>query len=399
MMVQMKTFYFAKISLGDSSAGNRHTIEICNGLAHIGQKVTLFTPFSGSNADLALNSAIEHVQIPLKFSPTSLMNSILFYLLVPYHSFRHFRQVVPEIVYVRASFLDIIAFFPLKYFFNFKLVAELNGIRSLETEGGRVKKSLVSMLENFSFRMYDGVISVTSELQEWAYSTKIYKTEQLAVISNGVDIEQFQPVSQQKAKQELGLDESITYLNFTSSLKPWHDTRILIEMLPHLLRLEVSKPFKLLIVGDGPERGKLSALAKKLDVENHIDWVGLTPSEKIPTFINASTICLAPFPKGRNQITGISPVKIYEYMACGRPFITNRLDLSYDEWVKKSQAAIVVEQNTPYQWAKAVSDLLSHPNMVARLGDNGRKTAEKSYSWSKMAEKTDEFLQMIVSQS
>ncbi len=47
--------------------------------------------------------------------------------------------------------------------------------------------------------------------------------------------------------------------------------------------------------------------------------------EVVPFLINLADICVAPFISKRNEKTGVSPLKIFEYMACGKPVIASRI--------------------------------------------------------------------------
>jgi glycosyltransferase involved in cell wall biosynthesis len=297
----------------------------------------------------------------------------------------------PQIVYCRSSFLDFIAISVLRIFFGFTYVAEVNGIRSLETTGNYAKRYLVAWMERISIGFCDKVVAVTPELREWAFKTGKLRPEQTATIGNGVSVELFHPIPSLHAKQMLGLDLDLRYLTFTSSLKPWHGTQLLIEALSIFLG-EFPSGIRLLIVGDGPEKVRMVKLARRLGVNHAIDWVGHVSINKVPLYINAGEICLAPFTLERNAQTGISPIKIFEYMACSRPFITTRVETTYDNLIEACHCGVLVPPNDTTALAAAVVKLLQNPKQRERMGQQGRRIAVERYSWAKIAEQIEQFI-------
>jgi glycosyltransferase involved in cell wall biosynthesis len=82
---------------------------------------------------------------------------------------------------------------------------------------------------------------------------------------------------------------------------------------------------KLLIVGDGDALEELQRERAELGLEDYVAFAGKQPYAKIPEFIAASDICL--LPAHDNAIMhDIVPIKMYEYMAMGKPVIATRLN-------------------------------------------------------------------------
>lgn len=383
-------FYFAALELGRYDAANRHTLEVCQHLAQRGHHILLFAPFRRSPST-TLDPKIQIIPVPVHYGPKQLLTSLTYYLALPWVAWRFFLRLRPKIVYCRASFLDFIAISVLRIFFGFTCVAELNGIRSLETTGNLAKRYLIAWMERISIGFYDKAIAVTPGLREWVFRAGKLLPEQTATIGNGVNVELFHPIPSLHAKQLLGLDLNLRYLTFTSSLKPWHGNQILIEAMLTILR-EFPSGIRLLIVGDGPEKLRMVELARRLGVNHAIEWIGRVSINKVPLYINAGEICLAPFTVERNVQTGISPIKIFEYMACSRPFITTRVETTYDNLIEGCHCGVLVPPNDTTALAAAVVKLLQNPKQCARMGQQGRRIAVERYSWAKIAEQIEQFI-------
>ncbi len=387
----MNFFYFSGVDLEQSDAASRHTLEICNNLAQRGHHILLFVPHNHPPVVKSLHSSIQLVPVPVRYGHIPLLISILFYLALPWTSWRYFRQIKPEIVYTRASFLDFIAIAPLQLFFKFSYVAEINGIRSMETSNNTAKRWVIAWFERLSMRLCDKAIGVTPELCQWAINQGRLQAKQVIAIGNGVPTELFYPIPAEQIKKLLNLDLNKRYLNFTSSLKAWHGTRLLIKALPVILA-EFPDDVCLLIVGDGPERQSLTDLAHQIGVNEAIHWVGSVSIEEVPQYINASELCLAPFVLERNVKTGVSPIKVFEYMACGRPFVTTRIGAAYDMMIESCDCGILVPPDDVNALAESVIYLLHYPEQGKEMGELGRETAVNKYSWAKIAEQIEQFI-------
>jgi len=386
----MELFYLAAIELGRPDAANRHTIEMCNHLAQRGHQIFLFVPFKRSPLT-TLHPNIQIIPVPVFYCGKQLITSVSFYIALFWFFWRHFIRLRPQVVYTRASYLDAITIAPLRLFFKFTYIAEVNGIRSLETKENIVKRRLVARMERLSMVLANRAICVTPALRQWAIEVGKLKPEHTITIGNGVNVKQFYPITSSKACPILGMDTNMRYLTFTCSLKPWHGTRFLIKALPGILS-EFPNGIRLIIVGDGPEKAIMVKLSQQLGVNHAIDWIGQVSINKVPLYINAGEICIAPFSLGRNTKTGISPIKIFEYMACGRPFVTTRIGAAYDDMIESCQCGVLVPPNQPAELTKAIVKLLRNPEKCKRMGHKGRQVAVDRYTWTKIAEKTEKFI-------
>lgn len=68
----------------------------------------------------------------------------------------------------------------------------------------------------------------------------------------------------------------------------------------------------------------------------------MVPYQKVPLYINASDICVT---AKKSLKSGYSPLKLYEYMACGKQVVANRVNGF--EILEKNKAGILVEPENP----------------------------------------------------
>ncbi|MBT9140000.1 MAG: Spore coat protein SA [Dehalococcoidia bacterium] len=207
--------------------------------------------------------------------------------------------------------------------------------------------------------------------------------EKIITISNGVNTDLFQP--RYVMPTSLGLHEGYDYVCFVGNLLPWQGIQYLISSAPQVLR--ESPATKFLIVGDGMMKDTLIRMVKQLDLESNFIFTGTVSYQDVPKYINASKLCVAPFVKEKDD--KMSPLKIYEYLACGKPVVTSNVRGAGDV-VTENNAGLAVNPENPEALAEAIIKLLEDRELRESMGRNGRRLIVEEYSWEKIAMKVEE---------
>jgi glycosyltransferase involved in cell wall biosynthesis len=100
------------------------------------------------------------------------------------------------------------------------------------------------------------------------------------------------------------------------NLAPWQGMEYLIQVAPSLTKRLPSIRF--LIIGSGVLKEKFQAQVQSSGMSDRFIFTGMVDYEKIPLYINISDICLV---LKRRLASGYSPIKLFEYMACGKPVL------------------------------------------------------------------------------
>jgi len=160
------------------------------------------------------------------------------------------------------------------------------------------------------------IVAETEELKEALVALRGISPQRIAVVELGVDHRLFYPKPQHVARQELGMKQDVLVLLYVGGLDIYHDLGQVIEGLAH------SRPndgIELHVVGDGHLRSQDEQTAQRLGVA--VRFHGQVAHHRVPGFIAAADLCLAPYQPSRfygGKIT-FSTLKIPEYMACERP--------------------------------------------------------------------------------
>jgi len=103
-------------------------------------------------------------------------------------------------------------------------------------------------------------------------------------------------------------------------------------------------------------------------------WVGQRPSAEMKDWMSLSNVLVSPRSEGDN-----TPLKIYSYMASGRPIVaTNRK--THTQVLDDSMAYLADPE--PIQFSQVMSDALSDRQLARQKADKAKQVVEKQYSYA-----------------
>jgi glycosyltransferase involved in cell wall biosynthesis len=187
----------------------------------------------------------------------------------------------------------------------------------------RLFQILGRILEKQTIRNSAEVISINKRLRDYVITLGAVP-ERTTVIGAGIDLDRFNLTvdgSAIRTAYALGKDDIVLFfmgwLYHFSGLK---------EVALELARSpDQYRNLKILIVGDGDAYGDLQQIRDKYQIGDKLILTGKQPYEKIPEFIAASDICILPADPQEKIMQDIVPIKMYEYMALGKPVISTKL--------------------------------------------------------------------------
>jgi glycosyltransferase involved in cell wall biosynthesis len=106
----------------------------------------------------------------------------------------------------------------------------------------------------------------------------------------------------------------------------------------------------------------------------------------VKDFLATATVTLSAWTWTHRSRFGLSPVKLAEYMACGRAIVTTDLP-GLTEMIEETEVGVVTSAD-PQPLSGAIIALLEDPKRADELGANGRRKAEESYSWRSIVRRT-----------
>lgn len=191
----------------------------------------------------------------------------------------------------------------------------------------------------------DQLVSVSEALKRTLVSLGASQ-DRVTVLRNGVDSTLFRPLPRDDARAKLGLQRrAVVSVGHLIERKGHHRVIAALTSLPDVA---------LVIVGEGPEHGRLRALAERLHVADRVHFAGAVRQAELPLYYSAAeALVLASSREGWANV-------LLEAMACGTPVIASNAG-GNSEVVRTRDAGRIVPENTPETIARAVRDLLDTP--------------------------------------
>ena len=151
----------------------------------------------------------------------------------------------------------------------------------------------------------------------------------------------------------------------------------------------------LLIVGDGPYRDRLEALAA-LAPAGSVAFTGQVSEADLPRYYRAGNVFAMPC---RNRLGGLEVEGwgnvFIEAAACGRPVVVGDSGGARESLVP-GETGLLVNGSDVGQVAEAVGSLLADPERAEAMGRAGRARVEAAFAWSRPAEELADWLRQAV---
>ena len=210
-------------------------------------------------------------------------------------------------------------------------------------------------------------------------------------LSPGVDVETFHPgVDGSTVRARYGL-LGRPVIVCVSRLVPRKGQDILIRALP-AIRAQVPDA-ALLIVGAGPYRDELAAIAQRAGVAQHVVLTGGVSWSELPAHYAAGDVFAMPCRTRRAgmDVEGLGIVYL-EASATGLPVLAGASGGAPDA-VRAGETGYVVDGRDAHAVAEPLVTLLADPKLRARMGAAGRAWVQRDWRWEVVAGQLTEMLQ------
>jgi glycosyltransferase involved in cell wall biosynthesis len=202
-------------------------------------------------------------------------------------------------------------------------------------------------------------------------------SERMLVTDCGADIEMFRPGA--TGAVPLTKQPGDTIVIFSGSFRAWHGAAHVVDAIRRL-RARGRTDIKAVLIGSGPELANVRSAAAQVEGVSVLDPV---PHAKLPPIIAAADIGAAPYDISFNAALADefhwSPLKVYEYMACGLPVVAPYIE-RLSKLVRDGREALLYDAADPDGLANAI-ERLADPVLRRQLGEAARARAEERFNW------------------
>jgi N-acetyl-alpha-D-glucosaminyl L-malate synthase BshA len=213
-------------------------------------------------------------------------------------------------------------------------------------------------LTRFAINASDAVTTPSAWLAEATYEKlDVPREQRIDVIPNFVDTARFRPAAASRAG-------ALPTLIHVSNFRPLKRVGDVVRVFA---RVRAGTPARLQLVGDGPERAAVEALAVSLGVAGDVDFVG--ERGDLPELLAGASVFLLP---SETESFGLAAL---EALACGVPVVASRVG-GVPEVVADGQTGFLCGVGDVEGMAAAVGRLLAEPALLGAHAAAARARAE-----------------------
>jgi glycosyltransferase involved in cell wall biosynthesis len=242
--------------------------------------------------------------------------------------------------------------------------------------------------KNFSTRwLYrsatDRIVTTGEKLRLQVIDETGVAPDRVVSIPTGIDLDRFRTGDARSAKVAAGLPPEAFVIGIVATLRSWKGHRYLLEAFAK----REDKASRLVVVGDGPQREALEALARELGIAERVTFAG--NREDVAPWLRAFDLfCL---PSYANE--GV-PQALMQAMACGLPVVTTPVG-SIGEIVQDGETGRLVPPGDAAALGAAIEALLADAPLRSRLSARAREAALQRFGEERMVERMLEVFSVV----
>lgn len=202
------------------------------------------------------------------------------------------------------------------------------------------------------------------------------KEEIIHIFPSGVEIKEFDiQISQKEAREKLTLPSDKKLIIYSGQFYSWKGVDALAESARFL-----QDYYFVFVGGTEPE---LSKFKKEYGNLKNISIESFKERSIIPLYLKSADVLVIPQSvKEKISTHYSSPLKMFEYMASGRPIVAS--DLSSIRETLDEESAIFAESDNPKSFMEAIKKVLSDEDLATRISENAYNKVLQ-YSWAERA--------------
>jgi glycosyltransferase involved in cell wall biosynthesis len=209
--------------------------------------------------------------------------------------------------------------------------------------------AMLRILSDFLYRRADAIVVLAQPNIERLVDRGADR-DRIFYIPNGVDASTFEPTA---TACSIDLPEDKRTFVYTGAHGPANGLNIALHAARELMDRGEERAH-LLFVGDGPAKDELVALAEGLELDN-VTFADPIPKAEIPTLLHQAHAGLMLLADVEVFRYGVSPNKLFDYLATGLPVITN-VPGEVARIVDEADGGVLVPPSDPVALADAIQD-------------------------------------------
>lgn len=244
------------------------------------------------------------------------------------------------------------------------------------------RKKIYTFFDNIAMKWAARVITVSHVVEDDLVESQGVARDKIVTIVNGVDLGRFSQTSKTasvKIRSEFGIDAGVQVVGMIAQLSHWKGISYFLNAISSILTRYQNVRF--LIVGDGPERANLEAMAELLGISRHVVFAGFR--RDIPEIIASIDIVVL------SSLREGLPLVLLESMAMAKPVVATDVG-GVSELVLNGKTGFLISPRNSDTLSEAVAKLLHDRKKGKEFGKAGRKYVEQNFSLDQMIKKYED---------
>ena len=237
----------------------------------------------------------------------------------------------------------------------------------------------------------DGYVTITAGLERELEKRFGVRRGRRAVVADGVRIEGAEDRSQDLTRRAQRAESAEAFtIGYAGHLYPWKGVDLVVEAVAAL------KDARGLIVGGHPKEAdleRLQAFAAQLDCATRITFTGAVPPAEVAARLRGCDVLVLPNPASAISSEFTSPLKLFEYMASGRPIVASDLP-SIREVLRHEQNALLVAPGDPQALVAGLERIRKEAALAGSLARQAREDV-REFTWARRAEKLEALFEAV----
>lgn len=302
----------------------------------------------------------------------------LYGLIGIWHIVAELRRRRPDLVHTEMPWGDLIGRTATR-------MAGIGPIVSTVTARYADKPRIQLMLDRATAGWADRVAFQSEEIVPFSIAHEGVRPDQVRCIPNGVDFDDRDRTEAAAALRRQYGGGARTIIGMIARL---HPQKAHTDLIPAFAKLASASPdLRLWLIGDGPERERITALVGQHDLHDRVDFVG--DRDDVPDWIAAMDIFVHP-----TYFEGL-PLAVLEALAAAKPVVTSPVD-GLRGLITSGVHGWLVPPGDPDALAQAIGNVVAQPEEAARVARAGAERIRALFSAERAVQAYDKLFREVV---
>lgn len=224
------------------------------------------------------------------------------------------------------------------------------------------------------YRRVDGIVCITEKLADYVIANHPIERDRIVVAPDGVDLAPYEGWTQASSRDDLDLPADRDIVMYTGHLYEGKGTETLVRAAEGL-------DATVYIVGGYQE--DIQRVKRECGQPENVVFTGFVDPADIPVYQVAADVLVAPYTEESRP--WVSPLKLFEYMAAGRPVVASDREV-LKEVLVDGENAVLFEKGNVEALREAIERVLGDDGFAEELAERARQDVEQ-YTWERRAER------------